>query len=364
MADNIRAGILGTGFMGRVHGQAILAAGARVVGVVGRTHDSGTEAALRYPHATGFATVDALLDAGVDVVHVCLPNALHHEASRTLIAAGVAVVCEKPLATSLQDAADLTDAAADAGIVTGVPFVYRYYPVVREIRRRLRRDGSRLWLLHGSYLQDWLASRHATNWRVEPSAGGRSRAFGDIGIHWCDLMEYVTGHRITRLSARLGNAFDREGGPEQNLTEDGGLITFETDAGAIGSLVISQVSAGRRNRLWFSFDGPEVSYSFNQESPESMWVGLPSEAHVVDRDPSSGGEQSRRSNALPPGHPQGYQHCFNDFVADTYAAIRGDDPGDRPQFADGLRAAQLTEAVLTSTTSRSEWIDVPAAGQD
>ncbi|BAS07756.1 uncharacterized oxidoreductase y4hM [Arthrobacter sp. Hiyo4] len=224
------------------------------------------------------ATPEALIARDdVDVVHICTPNATHADLARKAIAAGKAVICEKPLATSVDDARELTALADQAGVVTGVPFVYRFYPAVREARDRISRgDAGNLWLLHGSYLQDWLAGAEATNWRVDSAIGGASRAFGDIGVHWCDLMEFTTGHRITRLVANTSRAYDqRETGGSKSAvaTEDGATLLFETDKGATGSLVVSQVSPGRKNRLWFSFDGTEASFSFNQERPETLHVG-------------------------------------------------------------------------------------------
>jgi predicted dehydrogenase len=359
MKDGLTAGIIGTGFMSRVHAQAILAGGNSVAGVVGSSLVRGQAAAADYPATHAFATVQDLLDSGVDVVHVCTPNALHFDAALAAIEAGVPVICEKPLATSVGDAVSLVRSAEDRGIVTGIPFIYRYYPLVREIRRRIsQQPANRLWLLHGSYLQDWLAEKSATNWRVSTELGGQSRAFGDIGVHWCDLMEFVTGQRIVSVNATAANAFERAGGDGQNETEDGVVLTFRTDAGAVGSLVVSQASAGRRNRLWFSFDGPDASYSFDQETPERAWIGGADGSLLIDRDPSRHPSAELRPTALPAGHPQGYQISFNDFVADTYAAIQGETRHSRPTFTDGLRAALITDAVLTSDAD-GRWTDVP-----
>jgi predicted dehydrogenase len=299
----------------------------------------------------------------VDVIHICTPNATHADLARKAIAAGKAVVCEKPLATSVEDALELMALADRAGVVTGVPFVYRFYPAVREARDRiLRGDAGRLWLLHGSYLQDWLAGAEATNWRVDSKLGGASRAFGDIGVHWCDLMEFTTGHRITRLVANTSLAYDqRETGGQLSsvATEDGATLLFETDKGATGSLVVSQVSPGRKNRLWFSFDGTEASFSFNQERPDTLHVGTTESSSEIAVGPQTlttpGG---RRYSKLPPGHPQGYQDSFNSFVADVYAAVQGQTPEGLPTFRDGLRAAIITDAVVTSAAQRS-WVDVP-----
>jgi predicted dehydrogenase len=367
MTSTPRAGIIGTGFMGSVHSHAVRAAGGEVSAVAGSSQASGEAAAAKFGARTAAESPEALIARDdIDVIHICTPNATHADLARKAIAAGKAVVCEKPLATSVEDANELTHLAEQAGVVTAVPFVYRFYPAVREARDRiLNGEAGRLWLLHGSYLQDWLACAEATNWRVDSTLGGASRAFGDIGVHWCDLMEFTTGHRITRIMARTSRAYEQReaGGTLSSVaTEDGATLLFDTDKGATGSLVVSQVSPGRKNRLWFSFDGTETSFSFNQERPDTLHIGRTDSSTDIPVGPQTlstpGG---RRYATLPPGHPQGYQDSFNAFVADTYAAVQGQKPEGLPTFRDGLRAALLTNAVVTSAAQQS-WVDVPAAG--
>lgn len=345
----MRSGIIGAGFIGGVHAQAVRAAGGVLSRVAGSSLADGQAGAQRLG-ALAAASAEELIGADdVDVVHICTPNALHVSLVEQAVAARKAVVCEKPLATTVEDAQRLH--ASAAGLVAAVPFVYRYYPTVREVRARIAADeGGPLWLLHGSYLQDWLSSSDAANWRVDPAQGG-SRAFGDIGVHWCDLMEFTTGHRITRLCARMGVAY-----PER-ATEDGAAVLFETDRGACGSVVVSQVSPGRKNRLWFSFDGTSASYSFDQELPDTLWVGGVAENRVVPRGPDTLSPAAAAYARLPAGHPQGYQECFNAFVGDVYAAVDGPEPDGLPTFADGERAAVLTAAVLDSAKN-DNWVEV------
>ncbi|GAA1278841.1 Gfo/Idh/MocA family oxidoreductase [Pseudonocardia aurantiaca] len=356
MVDRFRAGIIGAGFIGGVHAHAVRAAGGLVAAVADHTPES-TERAVGVLGAERAAvSVEELVHADdVDGVHICTPNHTHAALAEVVIAAGKPVICEKPLATTVQDARRLTELAQDADVVACVPFVYRFYPAVREARARIAAgEAGPLWLLHGSYLQDWLASAGATNWRVDPALGGASRAFGDIGVHWCDLMEFVTGHRITRLAARMGLAFANRAG-----TEDGAAVVFDTDQGATGSVVVSQVSPGRKNRLWFSFDGPAASYSFDQELPDSLWVGGTAHNQVVMRGPDTFGEAAAGYARLPAGHPQGYQDSFTAFVSDVYAKVAGRKPDGLPTFADGLRAAVLTQAVVEAATEQT-WVEVPA----
>jgi predicted dehydrogenase len=358
MSDRLRAGIIGPGFIGGVHARAVRAAGGVVMRVAASTPEEALRAADRLGAENAAASAEELLDADdVDVVHVCTPNVVHAPQAEAALKTGKHVICEKPLATSVEDAERLAAAASDAGVVAAVPFVYRFYPTVREARARIGSgEAGPLRLLHGSYLQDWLAGSEDTNWRVDPALGGASRAFGDIGVHWCDLMEFVTGHRITRLTARLVVAVPkRHDGPV--ATEDGAMVLFETDRGVAGSVVLSQVSLGRKNRLCFSFDGTNASYVFDQESPDYLWVGTRRENAVVLRSPDTLADPANRYAILPGGHPQGYQDAFNAFVGDAYEAISGGCPDGLPTFDDGLRAAVLTAAVVESAAKQS-WVEV------
>ncbi len=364
MADRLRSGIIGAGFIGGVHAHAVHASGGTLSVVADSTPEAAELAAARLGARSAARSAREVIEsADVDVVHICTPNFTHADLARAAIEAGKTVICEKPLATTVADAGSLVDSADRAGLHTAVPFVYRFYPAVREARARISRgDGGPLWLLHGSYLQDWLSDASETNWRVDPRQGGGSRAFGDIGVHWCDLLEFVTGHRITRLSARLSRAFvDRpgQGGSPSDSTEDGAVVMFETDRGAVGSVVVSQVSPGRKNRLWFSFDGPDASYSFDQEQPEALWVGARDGNRVVLRDPATMSAEAAAYSRLPAGHPQGYQDSFNAFISDVYDATRGQGPDGLPTFTDGLRAAVITATVLESAAT-GQWIEVPA----
>lgn len=362
MTDRLRAGIVGAGFMGQVHARAIRAAGGVVARVAASTPERAAAAAAHLGAERSAESTEALVAADdVDVVHICTPNALHAPVANLALGAGKPVVCEKPLATSVEDARGLTAGAAAAALVATVPFVYRFYPTVREARARIAAgQAGPLRLLHGSYLQDWLSRPTDSNWRVDPQLGGASRAFGDIGVHWCDLMEFTTGHRITRLTARTLTAFEQRSNASQSArvgTEDAATVLFETDHGAVGAVVISQVTPGRKNRLWFSFDGGEVSLSFDQENPDSLWVGGRAANQIVMRGSEGMSEAATRYDVVPAGHPQGYQDCFNAFVADSYAAILGAVPDGLPTFADGLRATILTSAVLDAAATRT-WVEV------
>ena len=375
----LQAAIAGTGFIGVVHARSARLAGARLVGVAASSPESARAAAAELGADRAFDSADELVRApDVDVVHICTPNHLHLSLAEAALAAGKHVICEKPLALDAGGAQRLVDAAADSGLHAGVPFVYRYYPTVREARERVGSgQAGALRLLHGTYLQDWLLRPDDDNWRVDERLGGASRAFADIGSHWCDLAEFVSGHRITRVSARMLTAVpervgaagrkafspDRgEGEARPVTTEDAVVVQFETDAGAIGAVVISQISAGRKNRLWIELDGAEETLAFDQEQPEELWRGSREALTIVRRDPLTLSPPAARFAFLPAGHPQGYADCFDAFVADFYEAVRSGSTADgMPTFSDGLRAASITDAVLIS--SREErWVDV-ASGE-
>lgn len=358
--NGYRAGIVGAGFMGRVHARSVLVSGGRVVGVTTGSASGSADAAGRLGAERGYDDVAALVaSADVDVVHVCTPNHLHHEVAMAALAAGKHVVCEKPLATSATEARELLAAQAAAGTVGAVPFVYRFHPMVREARQRVREGGlGRLTLAHGSYLQDWLTGADDDNWRVDPALGGRSRAFADIGSHWCDLLEFVTGHRILSVSAQAATV-NPERGDRVVTTEDVVTLQLRTDGGLLGATVISQVSPGRKNRLLLEVSGSEGTLAFDQEQPEKLWHGRRAGSECLVRDPDTGGSDAARYHRLPAGHAQGYQDCFDAFVADTAEAVNGSAPDGLPTFADGARSVDVVEAVLTSVRT-GQWTEVRA----
>jgi predicted dehydrogenase len=358
VTDRVRSGIIGTGFIGTVHARAVLASGGTVAAVTDGGPAGSRDAAARLFAERAVTSAEEITDADdIDLVHVCTPNYLHLEFALRALAAGKHVICEKPLATTVQGAEQLVRAAANAGAIAVVPFVYRFYAMVREARDRVR-DGELglLHLMHGSYLQDWM-SWPATTWRTDVELGGPSRAFADIGIHWCDLAEFVTGDRISRLSARTRIVGPHQASAQGAANEDVATIMFETTGGALGSLVVSQVAHGRKNRLWFSLDGDKAAISFNQEAPDQLWVGNQVSSTLIPRGSPTKSADARRLSTLPSGHPQGYQDCFNALMSDTYAAIAGQASDGLPTFSDGLRAAILTSAVLEASAS-GEWVEV------
>ena len=374
----LRIGVVGAGFIGAVHAQAARRAGASIVGVAASTPSSTKEAVAVLGAERAFADGESLVTSSdIDVVHICTPNQLHAPLAELALGAGKHVICEKPLALDLPSATHLQSAANSAGVVATVPFVYRFYPLVREIRARVAAGFGPLRLIHGTYLQDWLSTEEDDNWRVDPAFAGPSRAFADIGSHWCDLVEFVTGDRLAAVCAELVTALPerRAGGGHVHAfssgvgssgtlrsvtTEDVAIVMFRTVAGVTGSVVISQISSGRKNRLFLEITGAEATMAFDQEQPETLWVGRRRTSELVQRDPAYLDPAAAPYAKVPPGHPQGYQDCFDAFVADSYRAIEAgsvDKIDGLPTFADGVRAALITEAVLRSASSH-HWEDV------
>lgn len=365
--------IVGAGMIGAVHRRAAMLAGARVKGVCASSPARSKEAAAEWGLSHAYADIDAVIgDPDIQVVHVCTPNAQHAPYAQAALEAGKHVVCEKPLATSVADAVSLAETARRRGLVATVPFVYRYHPVVREARARIEAGQlGPMRLMHGSYLQDWLMDAGSSNWRVDPAQGGPSRVFADIGSHWCDLVEWVSGQRFAEVSASFATviaeraaaskqSFSSGGsdGPLHAVTsEDVAVAMFRTTAGVLASVTVSQVSPGRKNRLWFELDGAHASVAFDQEDSERLWLGHADRGETFLRDPNAGSAEQRRLATLPAGHAQGYAQCFEAFVADTYAAIRGERPEGLPTFDDGLRAARITDRVVASAASR-QWLDI------
>ena len=372
-----RVAILGTGMIGEVHRRAALLAGAEVVGVMASTPSRSAAAARAWGVEQAYADLGEVVGSDVDVVHICTPNASHVPYAVDLMRAGKHVLCEKPLGVGVDDARLAVAVAEETGVVNTIPFVYRYHPMVRELRAQIQSaDFGDVNLIHGSYLQDWLLDPRSTSWRVDPAAGGPSRAFGDIGSHWCDLAEWVTGDRIAELVSTTSisikerpaataasfsaAASDAPMVPVQ--TEDTALIMFRTAADVAGSAVINQLSAGRKNRLWIEVDGLQQSAAFDQELPEQLWMGTDEGSRTLVRSPNHGSSEQRRLSSLPAGHAQGYAQCFESYVADSYAAVdahsgTGEVPEGLPTFADGLRAAVICDAMLRSAAER-QWVAV------
>ena len=368
----------GTGFIGAVHVRSARLAGAHVVGVSASSAARAEQAAAELRVERAFASSEELVQADdVDVVHICTPNHLHLPLAEAALAAGKHVICEKPLALDVAGARRLVDAAAAAGRVAAVPFVYRYYPTVREARERVRGGVTGpIRLLHGTYLQDWLLRAEDNNWRVDAELGGASRTFADIGSHWCDLAEFVSGHRITRAErahADRAAAAPARREPRRRSAPRRPTARSATSAPRTPRSCSSRPTRARsaRRSSARSRPGARTACGSSSTAPRRRWPSTRrsrrrcgSAAARPPRccaaTPSTCRRRAARLAKIPPGHPQGYADCFDLFVDDVYAEIRGEAPRDGvPMFGDGLRAAQIIEAVLASS-QEERWVDVAA----
>lgn len=378
----IQAGIVGTGFIGPAHIEA-----ARRLGYVEFKTLCEKDAdlahakaeSLHIPHSTG--DVDALLsDPEIEVVHNCTPNHLHFEISKKILAAGKHVVSEKPLAMNSAESSALVELAEKAGVVHAINFNYRYYPLVQEVRQ-MAKDGrlGDVYHINGSYTQDWLFLETDWNWRLQPELSGDSRAIADVGSHWMDLIQFVTGRRITRVYGHLHTVHKNRMRPKKELetysgkvltaedyepqpihTEDYACVMFELDNGGVGSYTVSQVFAGRKNRLFMEISGSNSAVVWDQEQPDELWVGHREKAnHSLLRDPGLLSPAARGYAHYPGGHPEAYPDGVKNFMRQVYGHIADPEgvPADFSTFVDGHHEIAIVEAILASRDQKA-WVDV------
>lgn len=379
-----RACVVGAGFVGPAHVEALRREGIEVLGLAaaGAEEARRRAAELRLPRA--YADLDEVLgDPAVDVVHLAVPNHLHAPYALAALRAGKHVVCEKPLATSTAEARALVEAAGSSGRVAALCYNLRFYPMVRELRERLRAgEAGRIFAVHGAYLQDWLQKDTDWNWRLEGEKGGELRAVADIGTHWLDLVESSTGLRVESVMADLGRAWPVRrrpvgevetfsgGGARRDAlveakvgTEDFAHILLRFEGGARGSLVVSQVAAGRKNSLRLEVDAEREALAWDSEEPNSLWIGRRDGPNLsLAKDPGLLSAGARALAAYPGGHQEGYADTFRQLFRAVYAYIAAGDlraPRDFPCFEDGLRESLLCDAVLESSRSGA-WIGIGA----
>jgi predicted dehydrogenase len=381
----ITVGIAGAGFAARSHLDALRRLGnVRIAGILASSPEN-TAAAAAGLGVDPLGSLDQLLDA--DVVHNCTPNDVHASITHAALDAGVHVLSEKPLAYDASEAATLARTAADAGVVPGVCFNYRHFPLVQELRTLLASGGDGpIHLLHGAYLQDWLLRRDDWNWRLDSSRAGASRATGDIGSHWIDLAQHVSGDLITSVTAKLGTLFDERIRPPEGErrtfaqgdgrgtavaidTEDMAVVLFKTQRGVLGSVTISQVSAGWKNHLLLEVDAGESSFVWDQEQPNDLRIGRRDGANRdVLRDPSELHPDAARLAHFPAGHQEGWPDALRNLFIDFYGAVAAHRDGEayQPTFAsfdDAARVQATVEAVVRSSASGT-WVDVDEIVQE
>jgi predicted dehydrogenase len=378
----LNAAIVGLGFVGRAHLEGLRRLGIPVRGVLASTSERGKKMseALGLPRA--YSSLEELAaDPSVQVVHLCTPNNLHFQQASQLLRARKHVLCEKPLALDSREAAALVSLAKEMGRVGGVAYNLRYYPLCQEARALIHKGAiGQVRLIHGSFLQDWLLYPTDWNWRLDPKLGGELRAVSDIGTHWLDLVTWMTRTTVSELCADLATVLPSRRKPKGRVetfqkvsnveTEEvlmsnddyaSVLLHFENDARGVMS--VSQVSAGRKARLWFEIDGSEASLAFNSEEPNTLWIGRRDRAsEVLPKDPALQSPESRGYAAYPGGHPEGYPDTFVQLFKDFYGYLAvGDLRAQRtfPTFETGHIELILCEAIAESAQKKS-WISVGA----
>ncbi|MCI0583472.1 MAG: Gfo/Idh/MocA family oxidoreductase [Chloroflexi bacterium] len=378
----LRAAVIGTGFVGPFHVDAVRRGGyGEVVAIAGsdRERTRARAAGLGVGHAT--TDVRSLLDdPSIDVVHVCTPNATHVELATAVLEAGKHLVLEKPVALDAAAARGLVALAARRGRHAAVALTYRGYPMVRRARELIAAgEIGDLRLVHGGYIQDWLASPTDYNWRLEPETGGASRAVADIGSHWFDTAEFMTGRRIEAVFADLATflprrsrpvggaalAFGAASGPTEDVevrSEDAATILVRLEGGARGAAVISQVSPGRKNGLSLEIAGSRSTLDWDQEDGERLAIRARAETRILTRGAEDGPRPGPGIPSLPAGHPEGWAEALRDLLRPFYAAVASGarpaaDPAQAayPTLAAGARGVAFVEAVLASARTET-WV--------
>lgn len=380
--ENIGIGVAGTGFIGPAHIEGLRRNGYKILGLAenGDAQAQEKAALLGIPRAYG-AFEAMLADEDIDIVHLATPNVLHYPYAKAALLAGKHVVCEKPLAMNAAESGELVRLAAEKGLVNAVNFNIRMYPMVQHARSLVQSgELGKLFILQGSYLQDWLLLETDWNWRLEPDQGGSLRAVGDIGSHWLDLMTFITGLRVKEVFAdfeifhktrkkplkaletftgKLLQASDYEDAPI--TTEDYATILLHYENGVRGVVTVAQVCSGRKNRLFFEISGSKSSVAWDGERPNELWVGHRAGPNqVVMKDPSLLSEEARAVASYPGGHAEGFPDTFKQFSKKVYDYLLAGDfsqQPDFPTFADGHYEMQLCEAIERSAREQV-WVSV------
>ncbi len=382
----IRVGVIGSGFMGAAHVEALRRVpGVEVAAIASidtpKARELSEQFAIPIVHEDWQGIV---ADSTIEAVHNTTPNNLHYEINKALLEAGKHVLSEKPLTMTSAESTVLVDLAKRSGLVTGINFNYRGYPLIQHARALVRRgDVGRIFNVHGHYIQDWLLYDTDYNWRIDTEISGASRTVADIGSHWCDLVQFITGLKIKRVFGDLFTVHPTRKKPRTTVesfkglgegpaaeydeveidTEDAANVLVQFEGGARGSFTVSQISAGRKNRQWFQIDGSKKALSWDQEHPNSLWIGSRDEPNgVLIKDPSLLAPEAKSFAHYPGGHPEGYPDGPKNLFTKFYNFIRdgkkpGVDEAGFPTFVDGDWEVRMVEAVLQSHREQ-RWVDV------
>lgn len=382
--EKIKVGIIGTGFIGPAHIEALRRLGfVEVLGLAETSKEVAKQKAdeLNIPRAYGDYR-EMLSDPDIQVVHNCTPNFLHYQINKEIMLAGKHVLSEKPLAMNSKESEELLAIAKMQGIVHGVNFNYRQHASVQNLRVKIANgDLGKVNLIHGSYLQDWLLYETDYNWRLSQAVGGNSRAVADIGSHWCDTVQFVTGKKITEVFADLATVIPVRKKPKNSTatfsaqpssdayeavpiqTEDYASVLVHFDDGSKGVFTVSQVSAGRKNRLSFEIAGSKASAYWNQEEPEKLWLGYRDKPNeILLADPALFDPEAKASIHHPGGHNEGWPDALKNMMLHYYSFIRdgkriGEDEPPFATFEDGHLSMCITDAILESHAAQ-KWVKV------
>jgi predicted dehydrogenase len=381
--QRLKTAVIGTGFMGRVHLEALRRIEfVDVVAIAGRQPGSSKKLAEQFGLDPSDDYKNLLSDLTLDAVHICTPNASHYQMAKEAMLAGKHVLCEKPLSVSVAEAQELVALAAERNLRNCVCHNLRYYPMVQQMRR-MRESGELgdILVVQGTYSQDWLLYDTDWNWRVEPAVGGNSRAMADIGSHWFDMAEHLTGLRVRSLCADLQTFHSTRKRPKQQVetfagksvkpadvedvhvtTEDFGAVVFRMGETTRGCMSASQVSAGRKNQLNIQIYGAKSSVAWDQERPDELWIGQRNSPNqIIIKDPSLLKDGAQSYADLPGGHSEGYDDTFKQVFRRFYNSIRNPQaPAEYPQMTDGLRQMLILQAELDSARNRA-WVDLGSA---
>ena len=379
----LTAAIIGTGFMGWVHSEALRRCGIKVVGVLGSSPRKSKEAASQIGAEHGYESLEELLsDSRAQVVHIASPNRTHFQMACDLIANGKHVLCEKPLAMTATQSSHLAELASKSqDVVTSVNYNIRYYPLCSEARQRIQQhELGRIFHITGSYTQDWLLYANDYNWRVLSEEGGELRAIADIGTHWLDLLQSISGLEVTAVCADLRTIHKKRERPMGEVetfqktsdekiatesidisTEDFATVLLSFSNDVSGCLHVSQVCAGRKNSLKYEIAGEFKSLSWNSETPNELKIGHRDRANeVLIRDPSLLGTSARMHSDYPGGHNEGFADTFKQHFREFYDYIEAGDFSKKrtfPTFEDGHRELRICEAILASHKKRG-WVEI------
>ena len=378
----VNVAVVGTGFIGPAHIEALRRLpGINVVGLCEVNVELAQEKANQLGIEKAYVFEDMLAEPHIDAVHICTPNFLHYPQSKAALQAGKHVICEKPLATKIEEAEELVALAKEKGLVNAVHFNLRYYPMVRQMKA-MRENGElgEIYSIMGSYLQDWLFLKTDYNWRLEPDKSGDSRAIADVGSHLMDLTEHVTGLKITEVMADFSTVHKTRLKPLKPIetysggrlsesdyaeveinTEDHASVLLRFDNGNKGSITVSQVAAGRKNRLNIEISGSQSNFEWCSERPNEMWIGKRETANQqLIKDPGLFSPEAAGLISFPGGHNEGFPDTSKQLFKEVYAAIREGKQPDNPTFptfADGLRELIICERIIESHRKQA-WVKI------